>query len=192
MRYNLLRKAMMDACPSLFTDEDDVLEHLFFVNGNGYEWAEGELQEKNGNRTAKQMVRESRKNVCAFYRSEIANYKKRGLDTTWVRGQLHDWLHKSPAALRRMEVAHRFELVEGGWGSLDGRSIENGILIRFLYPLCEYAKILHVPANVKPDWLAAARKAYEMALSPRWRSRKGDAKANRKYLRQARDLLGTF
>jgi cytochrome b subunit of formate dehydrogenase len=31
--------------------------------------------------------------------------------------------------------------------------------------VCQYACILHVPEDVKPDWLAAARKALDWAKS---------------------------
>jgi len=30
---------------------------------------------------------------------------------------------------------------------------------RQIYPLCEYSAIVNFPKNIKPDWLAAARKA---------------------------------
>jgi hypothetical protein len=192
MRYNLLCKALMDAYPSLFTDEEDVLEHLFFVNGNGFEWKNGELVERYEEPTPAQMLRKARRDDRATYKNQIASYKRCGLDTAHLRRELYDRLHKSPAVLRKQEVARRFEMVEQGWSGDSGWRIENGTLVRPIYPLCEYAKILHVPADVKPDWLAAARKAYEMARSPHWCSRKGDAKANRMYLRYARDLLGTF
>jgi len=45
MNYETTKRTMMDAYPSLFTCEADVLHHLFFVIGNGYEWVDGELSD---------------------------------------------------------------------------------------------------------------------------------------------------
>ncbi|MCI0526394.1 MAG: hypothetical protein L0Y56_02930 [Nitrospira sp.] len=36
--YEKTKETMMEAYPRLFMDELDVLDHLFFTNGNGYEW----------------------------------------------------------------------------------------------------------------------------------------------------------
>lgn len=188
MRYRLLRKALMDAYPTLFVDEDDVLDHLFFVNGNGFKWVDGELTD--GDDTPEKVVQRSRENNQQRYEAEVERNRREGCDTSYMEQLLYDDLHKTPACIRRREKKTRID--QARRYGLEYGVIRNGIVIRSLYPLCEYAKILHVPADVKPDWLAAARKAYEMALSPRWRSRRGDYKRNQKYLRQARDLLATF
>lgn len=46
MNYKDTLRVLLEVYPSIFTDEAAVLHHLFFVNGNGYHWQNGQLVER--------------------------------------------------------------------------------------------------------------------------------------------------
>ena len=81
--------------------KEKVLDHLFFVNGNGYEWVNGELVDDYAN---------------IIYEVIPENY------------------FNTPSM-----------------GALQ------------IYPICEYAKILHLPNDIAPDWLFGAIEALLLA-----------------------------
>ena len=45
---------------------------------------------------------------------------------------------------------------------------DNGELIQTMYPICQYAKIMNLPDDIKPDWLEAAKKAIQYANEGKW------------------------
>ncbi len=91
--------------PIVFGDEYDVLEHLFFVNGNGYEWNDGCLIDP----------------------------------------------YPEPSLVAQLGL----EFVA------DAREVPHRI-----YRICKYAKILSLPDDIQPDWLAAAERAIDWAEGP--------------------------
>jgi hypothetical protein len=196
MRYRTLCKTLMDAYPTLFINEDDVLRHLFFVIGNGYEWVDGELVDvRMGHATPEEMIRTARSQREPWredYQKALADCDKSGLDGSYYREQLAN-LDAPAAFMRKKERAHRIKQVHEGRGKDCWFIRKDGSLGSYLYPLSEYARILHVPAEVKPDWLKAARAAYHMAMAHlRSHRSNGDPGRDRAYLRLARVLLATF
>lgn len=187
--YAKTREFCMQVYPSLFPYEVDFLHHLFFVNGNGYDWFEGELVERGG-RLSTARVLKIRKQDRERLQGWIADYQDRGeepparlveelnsLDSpNWVEFQ------------RRKALAWRYELATDPLykdGERRPRLMPMGMLQRRLYPMCEYAKILHVPLNVKEDWLAAARYALILAQSATFYTTEGD----RRWLQKAQSRL---
>ena len=64
---------------------------------------------------------------------------------------------------RQRELEQRRWYVENGFGARCWFLREDGSIGIVLYPMCRFAKILHIPNNVKPDWLKAAVRALEVA-----------------------------
>ena len=105
LRYPLLYKDI-----NFVYSKENVLDHLFFVNGNGYEWVDGEL---------------------------ITD-----------EPLMHDCIPDNYFDTKIMDK--------------DGYEILNTIPLN-IYPICEYAKILSLPDDIKPDWLAGAEEALKLA-----------------------------
>ncbi len=116
--------------PSLFQTPGDVLHQLFVVNGNGYEWAGGQLV----------YWTDGRKDATEWIEAQIAEARERG--------------HSEGLELYYEEMQHRFEFTKL---NID-RIVEHGEhrYRKSIYPICQYAKIMCVPDNVQDDWLAAA------------------------------------
>jgi len=119
--------------PLLYKDIDfkhskeKVLDHLFFVNGNGYDWIDGELVGDSQNST-----------ILTF----TDNYFETPI---WSKEEDEESFLKD------------FRLEEGR--DFTPREIYSKHPLS-LYPLCTYAKILNLPKDIKPDWLACAEEAY--------------------------------
>jgi hypothetical protein len=188
MRYAALRDQLMDAMPTLFATDDDVLEHLFIVIGNGFEWQGGELIERQP-QTAAEILKEERER----YQRELAEARQTGgLAAFWTR-QLAQ-LERPPSARRATELDRRRQTVRKAVAAHDRNCVwflgPEGQLGRWLYPLCQYTPLLHVPVDVQPDWLAAAEDAYQMTrVSRRARHAPQNRARNLEYLRQARRRL---
>lgn len=207
--YAETKRVMMDAYPTLFVDEADVLHHLFFVNGNGYEWVEGELvdvfdpdidslverRRRYHIELAQKELDKARQEAQRDKRASPAIKRHLERRVKYYEGRLALEM-KPPKAQRAAERRYRIRRckqerpagsrIRSAW-IID----KQGELRRFLYPLCEYADILHTPADVKPDWLKAAMKALTLVGGP-FIHRPGDARTNKKYLRQALKLLQAF
>lgn len=121
MTYSDTVKNCIAGYPKLFETEGDVLHHLFFVNGNGYEWVNGELIDLFDTETA--------------------------IQETIVNTSL------KPKTSRE------------------------------LYPICQYAKIMCLPEDIKSDWLVAAQKAIKMTRYYKL------TKSNKEYLLKARKAI---
>lgn len=202
-------RVMVFAYPSLFADEYDVLHHLFFVNGNGYEWEGGELvsgqSEEDELRIA---LAQHRNHVTDQIQILMLLLKKEAPGRDDPKHQLA--VLSRAAYLRKQYENHQAQLKALDEGDLEtyvrlARErdhkyrldciaegvtdcwffLPDGSIGRRLYPVCEYAKILHVPKDVKPDWLAAAKKALEWAMGPTCRTTKKD----QEWLKKAAELL---
>ena len=115
-----------------------IFEHLFFVNGCGYEWLGGKLVD-----------------VC---REEPQDRVPVVLDARGELSKHREWQAKRgiPPRRRRTE-AEDLAAIERSWTRFERQP-------RQYYPLCEYANILQVPANAEPSWLLAACDATRMFL----------------------------
>jgi hypothetical protein len=198
--YVATRDAMICAYPSLFLDEADVLHQLFFTNGNGYDWFHGELIEGRVN-DGKLVMRTSLEKSVQKARAQDRQYVVQqitwdlgalltddfesidfwkallkaiddGDDTTYVKLRHEQERKYRLSCIKNKKDSSRFLLPDGTIGSK-------------LYPMCEYADILRVPDDVKPDWLAASKKALDWALGPTCRTTAED----RRWLKKAAKRL---
>lgn len=120
--------------PTLFHDTGraGVLHHLFFVNGNGYDWVNGELVDPYDNEEYERPRRpiedapEILRDIYETVEREIAAIRQE------VRENLDEY-----CAMMVWPAPHR------------------------VYPLCQYADVLNIPDDVTADWKAAAVEALE-------------------------------
>jgi hypothetical protein len=131
-------KRSMLGYPSLYRTPGDVLHQLFAVNGNGYEWHHGELAYCGG-------------------------FVEREDGEEWIKTQIAEAADdRYGLQLYYEHMLHEFQFTKQ---HID-RIIEHGET-RYtsqLYPLCQYAGIMTVPADVKDDWLEAAYRFCEDSM----------------------------
>jgi hypothetical protein len=174
MDYETTKNAKMEAYPSLYADEIDVLHHLFFVNGNGYEWINGELSD--GSNTAEELIKHAKEFRIEHIKTDIYIAEQEGNDkeVEYLKNRLEYVMSADYVAEeRKKNEEYRRSLIERGdkscWYICGGDQIG-----RTIYPICQYARILHIPDDVKPDWLMAARKAIELTKTSAFRLTKED------------------
>ena len=130
-------KQMMVEYPTLFPSKVQAIHHLFWVIGNGYDWVDGELISiDEPHPITPYSISEDHRRMHEEYRKmyeDVAVY-----DANW-------------------------EMRERGLIAFSKFLFENDDYIRTyrielssIYPLCEHAKVLTVPSDVKPDWLKVA------------------------------------
>lgn len=159
--------------PSLFVSTWDVYHHWFCVNGNGYEWVKGQLVDICGGKECKTVEQalekvqrrytkqtEEQKEFLAKFKDEPKIYNKLkaiyGNDLETYSDRVRNWKQISE--------------------TLGEPTRENGKI----YPLCEYAKILNIPEDIKPDWKQAAKEMYDWLVEhPDWTS-----ETDKKYIKQ--------
>ena len=140
--------------PSLFKDVDmqksriKVLDQLFLVIGNGYEWTDGYLAEmvckKNGSGFKKFLP----------YGKEKFSVK---LDEKYFKNPIYRTFDHHPEILKLIMENPKFK---------DLSMIEDcSLFLATPYPISEYSKLNTVPDNVRPDWLDGAIETAEWALS---------------------------
>lgn len=186
MTYEETKALMMEVYPSLFVDEADVLHHLFFVNGNGYSWEDGELTDgETPEATRAQAKRDREHQNKHFVKPVLSRFddflKSRDALDPETRATLEKLMADSdqrtkdlfqsddPEVERAKEVQNRLRWIKSDSKQSSWFLLPDGRIGRELYPLCEYADILHVPEDVKPDWLMAAVKALSVARSDLFR-----------------------
>jgi hypothetical protein len=162
---------LQHTCPTLFPYEENALHHLFFINGNGYRWDRGHLVDSDDGDDPEQIVardlawqikrasaevveaaeRFGRGSRWHLYRQEALDALSLPVPERWAREIEYRKFVIGSTALARQRAAVGRDLC---WFiHTDGRVGSR------LYPLCEYAAILHVPDNVEADWLDAAKRA---------------------------------
>lgn len=150
------------ACPILFKTKADVLEHLFFVLGNGYEWVEGELicrfeacldQTPRGiyNAVRKRYKKRRREDVVHIRKikkafepliEELEQIPNLGIDLSPLKCREPEPLPKKPT--KEAQTSLKIERKQ-------------------IYPISRSTHIVNIPDNVKPEWLALAKEALIVA-----------------------------
>ncbi len=124
--------------PSLYKDinyqysKEKVLNQLFFTNGNGYKWVNGELISDTEER----------------YQDFPKDYFNIPIMTT-IKEEL-DFEKEMRLKFHKNKEFKSSEICCQGASTI--------------YPICEYAKIMNLPNNIKKDWLKAATEAVKIAI----------------------------
>lgn len=154
VRDEVLR--MLTEFPSLFTSKADCYRHLFLVNGNGYDWEGGELISIGSSKTGPDFKDEDdavKEHGEKF--GTMENYEK-------VFGHKeHDYIRLETRrnnihiqfALDNIDMIMRSEMIMFGSSST------------IHYSGWNYSLLMHVPEDVKPDWLEVVNEV-RSALGP--------------------------
>lgn len=187
MNYADTLQHCYEAYPTLFPFEEDVLDHLFFVIGNGYSWINGELVDNDYEpaitirRRDKERIKrqiDSFQSIREDEMNEQKSYIKERLKELRAELKLGYKKFQSIEILRRHKEAEK----ENSSYFINA----DGLLGRKIYPLCDYSKIVNLPDDIKPDWLEAAKRAITFANDP---SKFRITESDKQWLDKASDLI---
>jgi hypothetical protein len=153
--------------PSIFPNQLSVYLHWFIVNGNGYEWVNGELVS-----TTEEKVFDLQQVVDKYFDFYMSDDRLLTTGLKYSRDALKDCI-KSMFRLKTRNIDFSVNTIKK----------ENNGYFK-MYPICKYAKILNVPEDVQPDWRKAANKMYD------WLMRHRDllTESDLKYLENVKNL----
>lgn len=130
----------LEAClilyPSIFPNKWAVYHHWFAVNGNGYDWEDGQLV--SCDHISDTTIKDGINKAFEFYASEKQ-------------------LFNSPINYSMKALKKAIMMVV----NLDDRKEDFTPNRDKIYPLCEYSKLLTMPSDVKQDWKEAAKEFYD-------------------------------
>jgi len=128
-----VRRSLLNS-PLLYKKRVDVLHHLFCVNGTGLEWIGGELVDPE---------------------SEVGSDVPEDFPVDPAHSEIKQEGIRRFNERMRAEYERRLEVIDDLVQSDDLR-MQGGF-----YPLSEYSRLMTIPDDVKPDWLAGAREVIE-------------------------------
>lgn len=152
------------AYPTIYRSRRDVIEHLYCVIGNGYEWAHGKLSTRGRPeaawkqatvrvRSGERMTPELRKKLVREHYESFCDDPASSFN--W--GPMEDATPEFRATLRAT-------LIERVVAKCD-QPKERDPRFSVIYPLCSYSRMRNVPDDVRQDWLDGAYEAVEMVLA---------------------------
>jgi hypothetical protein len=157
--------------PSISRNKLDVYDHLFLTNGNGYDWVNGELIDKYNEKPNIISIEEAiDKLFNDDYRIELTTDRmffyigELNKDEKVVKESLQYDLKRYAQNVKTIINAEKavnqslFEIEP--IITLDGLEPEY-----FLYPLCEYSKIMNIPNDIKSDWLDGIKELMDYLLN---------------------------
>lgn len=162
--------------PSLYHNkEEKVLEHYFFVIGNGMEWKNGQLVYGGFGEPKSMEKRIAKIWEDRFHRESTQNMAK----TSHI---LFPEVFPEPINLEEWTEAYYPKTIDDplllkiiDWDIKHHKALfKDKADYKKIYPICEYSGIYTIPKNVKPDWLAAADKAYQLAVNGYWETTDSD------------------
>lgn len=142
--------------PRLYRTRADVVNQLYFVIGNGYKWLRGAIVSSSPeSRIEEWKRREDKTDPDIIKRNKLF---QKIIDEPGISDKLKDSARRIIGIYKEDENIQRPLLDPGG--------------PRSFYPVCKYSKVVNVPDNVRPDWLALSFEAATML-----RDRSGPAAA---------------
>ena len=155
---------MLISCPSLFTNKQSCLDHLFLTNGNGYKWENGELVSDVDNKEDENYIENGIKGRFNIFRNTLSaswDMLKR-IDTSEIDFEIEFIKSFIEKDIQRLEK----DMIQCTPKNLNYRFNDMAILKDFdLYPLTKYAKILNIPEDITPEWRKCAKDYYEFLKS---------------------------
>lgn len=210
---NNIREALL-YYPGIFDNALDVLHHLYCVNGNGYEWVNGELVECGGcersisikdaidfhiaNTLGKGDIYSTIDTVVARY-----DIDKRTPDSLKLSRELSDKLTKDVTRVVNMtlDIEHRVndfsiatlkDYPDSFTCMIRERNKDNPhnkLLAWRLYPLSEHSMLCTIPDDVKDDYLKGAEKMIEFIKSHPDVHRESDYERNMEWIKKAEERI---
>jgi hypothetical protein len=153
MKLESMIRRMILRHPSIFSNRARALDHLFCVNGTGMKWQDGEITYEPGfeDRKTRSRQRQDYIDMCAKHDKDA----KERAETIAREKQMFAYIDKHIRAL-----CHNADL---NW--LPPWEEFPPIHDASFYPLCQYANLVNVPDDAKPDWLAGAIEVCELILA---------------------------
>lgn len=164
---------MLVAFPTLFANKADCLRHLFLTSGGGYEWVDGELVSVYIDRNHPWMVPQYRDEMVELLKYEDETVRPLELHATgndFIIGQ-------KKLDVRR--INNQIKFVIDNFDLLMEEPVQFNRLSEITRS--KYEAIFHIPDDVKPDWLEAAKRTVDavMAYCHGERLRRFNAEATR-------------
>jgi hypothetical protein len=200
--------------PTIYDNALDVLHHLYCVNGNGYEWVNGELVECSGRERSISVKDAIEHNIARRLNSENINstiesamllldIDEKNPDYMKLSKALSDRLSKDVTRVVNMtlDIEHRasdFSIATlkdypdsftcmVRERNLD--SVRKKMFAWHLYPLCEYSKLCTIPDDIKEDYLAGAEKMIEFIKANPEIHKESDYESNMEWLKKAEERI---
>jgi hypothetical protein len=157
--------------PSISGNKLDVYDHLFLTNGNGYDWVNGELIEPSNEKPNVISIEEA---IDKLFNDEFR------IDFTTDRMFLYiEELNKGEKVVKESlqydlkRYAQDVKTIVNAEKAVNQSLFEIEPIISldglepecFLYPLCEYSKIMNIPDNIKSDWLDGIKELMDYLLN---------------------------
>lgn len=155
MKFEETIQSCFDNYPTLYQTREQVLNQLFCVIGNGYEWKNGELVDDNDKKPINNLYNgkakqyniitkgKYRKMMFDELKSDKENYK------FWTDILKEKGLTLEEEFLKPKEDDNELQF-----------KIDKSI-----YPLCrQYSKMFNYPKDIKEDWLEGIRETYEYII----------------------------
>lgn len=179
MKYEKVKELSFRHYPRLYLHEDDLLLHLFFTNGNGYTWFNGELvyltYDSDDNPrpiTEEELVEQNNRHREQMYQDSIKLEKER--DLIWdeifpnkpnPHKNTDPYYESQEEEIKYRESSFKLKPEVQCWYRVEGSERNRfGHIVRSIYE--PGARVMHLPDDIKPDWLDAADKAIHLAESP--------------------------
>ena len=160
MKLKTLVKQFIMQCPGIFPNALAVYDHLFYVNGNGFSWKNGELHEIGfKTKTKEQCIQD----VMNDY-GERLNNRVKELTAMKNEGSIDEEEFNKFVELRKDRYAKDAEretyIVEHAKELAEDFTPYKGFVF---YPLCDgYSKCSQIPKDIKPDWLEGINRYNEI------------------------------
>lgn len=153
--------------PGIHPNALTVYDHLFCVIGNGYSWENGELVE-HGEKASS--VKDGVIKAIEFHLMDpvVDPFEHIDLGLDYVKRSLnYEYKRVIKDVEMTFDVENRmkdfsFETSDKYFGYGKYFAAEDKYM---LYDICEYSKICNLPDDIKPDWLEAAEKMYDILVA---------------------------
>lgn len=152
--------------PGLFPNAFSVYHDWFCVNGNGYEWKNGELVGADNNSLADNkddaIIKLLNEQLIESWKN---NSVKQSILNAYIPGDdIREVVTKFIINHNETVVDEIKEIIDVDNKMTDFEiKPESRFSTSFhFYPLCEYAKICNIPDDIKNDWLLAAKKMIDI------------------------------
>lgn len=149
---NTIKKMLLEY-PTLYQDRAQCLNQLFCVNGNGYEWIKGQLVDEYQDhryKRDKEVDIALQEGFDILIDSIVYNNSDTSLSIPqYVQRSLLEKYRQQRA------LANLDKIIQPGFHQFIQAGYE-------FYPLCEYAKIMNLPTDIKQDWLDGAKETLQL------------------------------
>lgn len=148
---------LYDFYPGLYSNRKQALDQMFCVNGNGFNWVNGQLVIDRG--IPEDVVLILGEDGKAKRNEERLQAKKQDYKEDFRESQLWEQkiLMKKGTSLEEAEEA--FPTNDMYLDSFAEKmiSLRANLSKHEFYPLSEYSKLFQLPANIQEDWLEGAK-----------------------------------